>query len=66
MSIAVESRNVHASAFSTSHRTIVGAVDEREHALSEVLGVDEEGWRVEAVHEQPGTVSAPSERAMSW
>src|SRR6478609_10965547 len=32
---------------------IVGAVDEREDALSKVLGVDEERWRVEPIHEQP-------------
>ena len=33
---------------------VFGSVDKREHTLSEVLGVDEEGRRIEAVHEQPG------------
>ena len=52
MSIAVASRNVHASALSTSHLTSSACVGECEHALAEILGVDEEGRGVEAVDEQ--------------
>ena len=33
---------------------LLGAVGEREHAVAQVLGVDEERRRVEAVHEQSG------------
>ena len=51
-SIAVASTNVQASALSTTHLSVPGLVGEREHALAEVFGVDEEGRGVEAVDEQ--------------